>query len=186
MSRIDLTADDLKCLSRLLSAVLNKRVRVRRLEEVHEGFNSQTHKKAILTNGRVIGLKAAERLKKGTVREYLFALVAKTIKVPGSGACGIFEMPANLPLAGMQVVAREWLLDAESIEILKHVSTSRKTPKTAMQLGQWIWLCLYFGVSGRNLNHWIWSESNSTVAFVDYEHWRSMGRKPETLGYTFA
>ena len=97
MTQIDLSPEDLKCLSRVLSAALDEAVEIDRLEEVTKGFNRSHHKKAILIDGREIGLKAAERVSKGTVREFLVANTARLLAVPGSGACGIFQMPDDLP-----------------------------------------------------------------------------------------
>ena len=89
MSQISLPPEDLKCLSRVLSAALDEAVDIDHLEDVSVGSNKSRHKKAILTSGREIGLKAAERVSKGTVREFLLANTAKILNIPGSGACGI-------------------------------------------------------------------------------------------------
>ena len=184
MTQISLTPEDLKCLSRVLSAALDEAVEIDHLEEVIEGSNKSRHRKAILTGQRVIGLKAAERVSKGTVREFLLANTARILGVPGSGACGIFQMPDGLPLARMQVVALEWLLDAKQIRELNKandVSDKRKSVDTAEQLGQWIWLCLCFGVSDRGMQNWIWSENRATVAMIDYEDWGANYQNPEAL-----
>lgn len=181
MTQISLAPEDLKCLSLVLSAALNEAVDIEHLEEVSKGANAKHHKKAILTSGRIIGLKAAERVRRGTVREFLLANTAKMLKIPGRGACGIFLMPDSFPLARMRVVALEWLLEAEQIRELNAVSDRRKSPNTANQLGQWIWLCLYFGVSDRGMQNWVWSESNATIAMIDYEDWNAKNQKPEAL-----
>ncbi len=181
MTQIALSPEDLKCLSRVLSAALDEAVEIDHLEDVSVGSNKSRHKKAILTSGREIGIKAAERVSKGTVREFLLANTAKTLNIPGSGACGIFQMPDGLPLARMQVVALEWLLEAKQIGELNDVSDKRKSVDTAKQLGQWIWLCLCFGVSDRGMQNWIWSENRATVAMIDYEDWGAKNQKPEAL-----
>lgn len=181
MPQIPLSAEDLKCLSRVLSAALDETVQIDCLEDVGVGSNKSRHKKALLTSGRIIGLKAAERVNKGTIREYLLAYTARILNIPGSGACGIFQMPDDLPLARKQVVALEWLLDAKQIAELKNPSDKRKSLDTARQLGQWIWLCLYFGVSDRGMANWVWSESSSTIAMIDYEDWTQGSQTPEGL-----
>lgn len=181
MTQIALSSEDLKCLSRVLSAALDEAVEIDHLEDVSVGSNMSRHKKALLTSGRIIGLKAAERVNKGTVREFLLAKTAKILNIQGSGACGIFQMPDAVPLARMQVVALEWVLHAKQIAELKDVSDKRKSVDTAKQLGQWIWLCLHFGVSDRGMANWVWSEDESTVAMIDYEDWSAKTQKPEAL-----
>ena len=55
--------EGLKRLSRVLSAVLDETVEIDRLDQVLYGGNYRFHKKAILTDGRIIGLKTTNRVK---------------------------------------------------------------------------------------------------------------------------
>ena len=169
-------------LSEMLSGVLRQSVKVDSIEEMTEGGNNRAnHRKAILADGRTVGIKAAERVTKGTEREYLTALTARKLKIPGSGACGIFYMPDGLPLAGKQVAALEWLSGGESIKKLPNVSEARQSSETAKQLGEWFWLCLYFGVSDRHMGNWVWSENKKTVAMIDCEDWKQGSQTPQAL-----
>jgi len=172
----------LKNLSEALSQAMGEEVDVSSIEEVTEGgANSKNHKKAMLADGRIIGLKAAKRIEKGSLREYLVAYIAKLIEAPGSGACGLFIMPEDLPLAGEEIAALEWLRGAETIRRLTNVSEARFSIETTRQLGQWVWICLMIGVGDRHLGNWVWSESSSTVAMIDNEDWKPGGITPERL-----
>jgi len=181
MSQISLSAKELQRLSKALSGALGEKVEVVSLEEVPGGANNANHKKATLKDGRVFGLKAAERVQKGTSREYLLAQTAKTLGIPGSGTSGIFKMPDNLLLAGKQVAALEWLPGAKGIDKLPDVSEKRKSLDTAKQLGQWIWLSLHFQVGDRKMANWAWSEEEGKIIMIDCEAWKSGTVTPSIL-----
>ena len=181
MPPIQASENALTRLSEMLSEVFGQSVKVDSIEEVTEGGNRANHRKAILADGRTVGIKAAERVTKGAEREYLTALTARKLKIPGSGACGIFYMPDGLPLAGKQVAALEWLSGGEPIQKLPNLSEARQSSETAKQLGEWFWLCLYFGVSDRHMGNWVWSENKKAVAMIDCEDWQPNSQTPQRL-----
>lgn len=180
MSDIDIDEESKKSLQDILSEIIGEKVEIQEIRKVEKGNNANNdrHIKTILKDGRIFGLKAAERVGDGTRREHLTAFSARQMSLPGSGLSALFDMPADLPLARKQVALLEWVPQSDAIADMSQASAKRKSVKTAEQLGKWMWLCLRLGVEDRHLGNWVWSEKCGILAMIDNEDWRLGQQQP--------
>lgn len=166
--------EPMRKLSEVMSAALGEDAAVVSLENISDGANKSSHLKAHTNDGRIFSLKISSRgVANGTTHEYLTWFAARVATITDLKA-ELINVPAKIPAVGRkQAVVIEWLAGAEEIRKLADVSAARSSEETAFQLGQWLWICLHFGIADRHFGNWLWSEQERVVLMIDHEDWQA-------------
>lgn len=123
--------------------------------------------------GTHIGLKAAQRIVEGTLKEILVADISMVLGLSCASSLHLLGPIANLgTLSGKTFFAVRWLATAEVFEkITDSVKQAvRDHPERFLTcFGEWMGLGLTFGVQDRHNGNWVCSSDGSAVAMIDNE-----------------